>query len=86
MRNLNASAGKYRVTRGEMASTPEMGNYGCFRIPLAGKAIAMVIAADGDETGWEHVSAHVRYHDRNGKRHMRTPTWDEMCVIKGLFF
>lgn len=86
MRDLNASVGKCRVTRGEMATSPEVGNYGAFRVPLGGKAVAMIIAADGDESGWEHVSVHVRYLDRNGKRHMRTPTWDEMCLIKGLFF
>lgn len=45
----------------------------------------IVIASDGGECGWDHVSIHVRY--RQGiDRKMRTPTWDEMCWIKDLFF
>lgn len=86
MKDLNESVGQYRIKRGEMATPPELGNYGAFCVPLAKKTVAMVIANDGEECGWEHVSVHVRYADRNGKMHMRTPTWDEMCVIKGLFF
>jgi hypothetical protein len=86
MKDLNESVGKYRVTRGEMASTADCGNYGAFRVPLSAKVVAIVIANDGEECGWEHVSVHIRYQDRNGKMHMRTPTWDEMCAIKGLFF
>jgi hypothetical protein len=34
-----------------------------------------VIASDGQ--GWEHVSVSLRD---------RTPTWDEMCIIKDLFW
>ena len=86
MKDLNESVGQYRIKRGEMATPPELGNYGAFRVPLAKKAVAIVIANDGEVCGWQHVSVHVRYADRNGKMHMRTPTWDEMCVIKGLFF
>jgi hypothetical protein len=86
MKDLNESVGRYRVTRGEMATTAVLGNYGFFRVPLSGTTVAVIIANDGEECGWEHVSVHVRYSDRHGKMHMRTPTWDEMCVIKRLFF
>jgi len=34
-----------------------------------------VIASDGD--GWEHVSVSTK---------VRTPTWEEMCFIKDLFW
>lgn len=48
---------------------------GCFEIRINGKKPFHVIASNGD--GWEHVSASCQY---------LTPTWDEMCVVKALFF
>jgi hypothetical protein len=41
--------------------------------------VAWCIASDGH--GWEHVSVHVK---ENG--FSETPTWDEMCEIKALFW
>ena len=55
------------------------GNNGCFLVPFSyGKRpmVARCIASDGG--GWEHVSVTL---NRN-----RTPTWDEMCRIKDLFW
>jgi hypothetical protein len=91
MRDLNQSVGRYRVRDGHMPSNPEDGNMGMFFVPLKTKTIAVVIATDGmiDEhthSGWEHVSVHIRYRNDRGKTILRTPTWDEMCQIKGLFF
>lgn len=73
---------KYRVTKGRMASTHELGNNGCFMIPLPGisKSHAYVMASDG--AGWEHVSVHIAV---NQKKQF-TPTWSQMCLIKGLFW
>ncbi len=59
-----------------MASTDDFGNNGAFAIKK-GKLKFGVIASDG--LGWEHVSVVIT----NRKR---TPTWDEMCFIKDLFF
>ena len=43
----------------------------------AGKPFASVIWSNGG--GWEHVSI-APY------RHSHTPTWDEMCALKDMFF
>lgn len=88
---------KYRLTNHPIPSfrtTDADGMNGCFCIPMdpTSRVIAMVIASDGRmarEEGidipWEHVS--VRMGEKhNGTRRDRTPTWDEMCIIKGLFF
>lgn len=53
-------------------------NYGRFNITLPCGDICFVIA-DNDifEKGWEHVSISLS---------SRCLTWDEMCIIKDLFF
>ena len=67
---------EHRTTQGLMPTTAEDGNNGLFMVPFAhtGKTAA-VIASDG--MGWEHVS--VSYPNR-------CPTWEEMCIIKNLFW
>ena len=65
---------QYRVKSGPLASTKEDGNNGYFAVPFKDKVLG-VIASDG--LFWDHVS--VSLYDR-------TPTWDEMCFIKNLFF
>ena len=48
---------------------------GCMEIRAAGgRATLRVIFSDG--FGWDHVSVTAS----------RTPTWDEMCYVKGMFF
>lgn len=77
---------KYRDILGEMqcweTSTDEsraMG--GVFMIPTKGSRKGIkVIASSGDipvSQGWEHVSASLPN---------RVPTWDEMCMLKDLFW
>jgi hypothetical protein len=66
-----------RLRSGAMASDDSYGNNGIFHIPRpdhVGKYF-MVIASDGE--GWEHVSVSLP---------SRTPTWDEMCYIKQIFW
>lgn len=78
---------QFRVTRGPMATPPGLGG-GAFVV--AGEAnpggMLRIIAHDGrDETGtapahllgWEHVSVSLQD---------RCPTWEEMCLVKGLFW
>ncbi len=71
---------EYRVQDGMLGSSEEDGNNGCFMIPscIPGRDLC-VIASDG--MGWEHVSVSAR----QGKSE-RTPTWNEMCQIKDLFW
>lgn len=70
---------KYRLKTGPMASDSGMKNLGCFHVPMVikngSRRVFTVISSD--EAGWEHVS--VSLPDR-------TPTWDEMCAIKGMFW
>lgn len=51
------------------------GSNGMFKVFVGGRSFH-VIASNGG--GWEHISVSRP----NGK----TPTWDEMCVIKDMFF
>lgn len=56
--------------------------YGLFIVPAQqahGRSLK-VIATDGELTNWEHVS--VSLVDRADK----CPSWDEMCLIKSLFW
>lgn len=70
---------KFRVLSGSMASDESWENNGYFKIPLKYLVMAHVIVSDG--LGWEHVSVHITEKNKN-----RTPTWDEMCKIKNLFW
>jgi hypothetical protein len=64
-----------RIRRGELASDPADGHNGAFRLRLRHGQHALAIASDGE--GWEHVSvSHESY----------TPTWEEMCEVKGMFW
>lgn len=65
---------RYRVRKGPLASTPDYGNDGAFAVPI-GNAKAWIIASSGE--GWEHVSVSF---------HSRTPTWEEMCKVKNIFW
>lgn len=62
-----------------LGSDDSLGNNGLFHIPFEEGIIAHVLASDG--RGWEHVSVHIV---ENGKQ--ETPTWDEMCAIKDIFW
>lgn len=60
-----------RIRDGRFASDESIGNNGAFRLRTG----MMIIASDGG--GWEHVSCSF---------HNRTPTWDEMCEVKAMFW
>lgn len=67
---------QYRIRTGRMASDERFGNNGAFMVPLkTNRQTVAVIASEGE--GWCHVSV---------SRTDRTPTWDEMCEVKDLFF
>jgi hypothetical protein len=85
----------YRFTRrgDPYSTTPEDGMNGDFTIPLhriistGHKVFANCIVSDGKNKDgsvlfpWEHVSVHVVEYGK-----MRTPTWDEMCAVKDIFW
>ena len=67
-----------RVRVGEYASDESYGMAGAFKL-ISPRAELMLVMSSGidDGTGWEHVSASCRD---------RTPTWDEMCFVKNIFW
>lgn len=68
---LNLGAG----TKNGFFSIPE--NVFKGGIPTFGGHSALIIASDGEETDWEHISISFPH---------RCPTWDEMCFVKELFW
>lgn len=84
MKTNNKAIEPYRITgRGPMASDASYGNNGAFEYPLQGGGSLFIIASDGE--GWEHVSVSFRPEKRL-KQKQRVPTWEEMCLIKDLFW
>lgn len=71
-----------RVAKGPHASDPAWGAYGKFFVRASKGEMLQIIAsgADADDAmseGWEHVSVSTA---------RRTPNWEEMCFVKGLFW
>jgi hypothetical protein len=70
--------------------------YGFFWIPMSASRVAFVAVSNGQDgdggevVPWEHVSARIVKQERTagGKRKSidETPTWEQMCRIKDLFF
>lgn len=57
-------------------SSKKDGNNGVFWVPAeSSRNVLKIISSDG--MGWDHVSVSKKY---------STPTWEEMCKIKGLFW
>lgn len=67
---------RFRLKIGRLASTKESGNNGVFLFKKKNIKIECIVS---DGMGWDHVSVVLI----NRKR---TPTWEEMCYIKDLFF
>jgi hypothetical protein len=77
----------YRLVTGAgyMNSFPDYGWNGVFKIPITKTRLAFVICSDG--MGWDHVSVSIKQTRlRTNEVSSCTPTWDEMCQIKDLFF
>lgn len=77
---------QYRITARTLIRYPHAhglisdnsyGNHGAAIVPNGKGADLLVIAADAE--GWDHVSVTVI-----GR--VRCPNWDEMCLIKSLFW
>ena len=70
---------KYRVKTGVYGSNRTYENNGAFNIECYSgpkKNVLFCLASDG--AGWEHVSVTVD--------EKRTPSWEEMCIIKDTFW
>ena len=67
----------YRIRFGEYAS-PEGATFGTFHhVPGPCGDKLTIVADDGAQTGWQHVSVSKRRH---------TPNWIEMCWVKDRFW
>jgi hypothetical protein len=51
--------------------------HGAFILPFNHRNLLVISSGVGDNEGWEHVSVSLQ---------TRTPTWQEMCFIKDLFW
>ena len=66
-----------RVRDGYYCSDESYGCNGMFHIHgPCGESLG-IMASDGEETGWEHVSVSTK---------RRVPNWQEMCFVKDLFW
>jgi len=65
---------EYRFRKGPFGSSPSDGMNGYFLIPHKNRTLKVLVS---DRLGWDHVSVSL---------HNRTPTWDEMCFVKNIFF
>ena len=65
-----------RIRNGQLATSRADGNNGAFLFKDGARPLRVIVSDGG---GWEHVSVSVYDSDD-------TPSWEEMCRIKGLFF
>ena len=63
-----------RIRQGPLASDWRNGWEGAFFVSYKNATLA-IISSHGD--GWDHVSVSLE---------RRTPTWEEMCYVKDLYF
>lgn len=80
LENFRVQTGPYASCDGDM--------FGAFMFGMHGhvnKTILRTIAADGEETGWEHVSVTVVYQVGRSWR-QRAATWQEMSFVKDAFW
>jgi hypothetical protein len=75
---------QYRVkVSTSLPATKEGDHFGLFIIPsikARGRTLN-IIACDGLDTGWDHVSVSLA-----GNIKGNTPSWEEMCLVKDLFW
>lgn len=74
---------KFRETTGVLATTKDMGNNGCFKVPHPKIDGYYFSCLSSSGNGWEHVSVVIA---SNRRKVERCPTWEEMCFIKELFW
>ena len=73
----------FRLRRGKFASSPAQGNNGWFIIPHPNEKHVFINCCASDGLGWEHVSITLSRKDDDLQRN---PTWEEMCLVKSLFW
>ena len=73
---------EFRDQSFEMFQSPPGAPYGYFQVPgrHANGRVLRIIACDGTDTGWEHVSVSIPGSPN------KCPSWEEMCIVKALFW
>lgn len=75
---------KFRFKNAKMGyASNENDPFGIFVIPSLrneNERSLNVVAVDGTETGWEHVSVSLSHYP------LKCPSWEEMCIVKKLFW
>lgn len=84
MKFNNTEIEQHRVSKIYGQLIKSEGNNGVFRIEH-GFGFLHCVVSDGGRDGWEHVSVSYQY-KRRDRWISRIPLWDEMCVIKDLFW
>lgn len=81
-------AEKYRVMRpiAHLPPTKTGNRYGMFIMGVPGQTQVRMMVCDGEETSWEHVSVSKLVVGKKGRVQQVTPSWEEMCVVKDLFW
>lgn len=74
-----------RCQRGDRYHSDRGDPYGLFVLKAPTGAYLLVMAVDGPETRFDHVSVSV-CPGVSGGQPPRLPTWEEMCWVKGLFW
>jgi hypothetical protein len=77
---------KMRLTNGKLGSAPNSGNNGAFFVHINATIVALCIVSDGLTTDWEHVSVTLMMKKTVPVPVKRCPTWEEMCLIKSVFW
>ena len=93
MKDLN-NIEDFRVKDGPLATSKEdSAEHGMFVLPLKKDTLAICVVTSGRhgeiDTGWEHVSFHVRYKSRTRKKvkeKSRLPKHEEMLCIRNVFW
>ena len=75
---------QYRLREGDMGSTDRDGNNGAFMIPPTPPAWRWFAVVASDGLDWENVAVHMYRPSRTVRNY--TPTWEEMCSVKALFW
>lgn len=73
-----------RIKDGPLASK-EGDHFGAFCVSHKDGRVVYMIADDGKESGWEHVSVTCMRKHR-GKIVPQMPDWNLMCMVKDLFW
>lgn len=92
MRLFEGDLNKWRLRQGPYGSDDSMKDGGVFQIPYKDtNTMLFVIATSGNPPLlgteiWEHVSARAFDDAKSASPKERTPTWDEMCFLKDIFW